>query len=63
MLRLICHAILITLLTACQTDEDNLPLGTLERDRVTLTATANEIIRDLPVRQLFASGSEAIWRC
>ncbi|MDW6093426.1 HlyD family efflux transporter periplasmic adaptor subunit [Vibrio rhizosphaerae] len=51
MQRLIFHAILITLLTACQTDENNLALGTLERDRVTLTAPANEIIRDLPVKE------------
>lgn len=51
MQRLIYYTILMILLTACQTDEDNVALGTLERDRVTLTATANEIIRDLPVRE------------
>ncbi|SHE97147.1 HlyD family secretion protein [Vibrio gazogenes] len=51
MQRLIYHVILMILLTACQTDKDNVALGTLERDRVILTATANEIIRDLPVQE------------
>lgn len=41
----------LLLLAGC----DNLPssqaLGTLERDRITLTATANEIIRDMPVAE------------
>ncbi|WNJ94714.1 HlyD family efflux transporter periplasmic adaptor subunit [Vibrio ruber] len=51
MQRLIYHTILMILLTACQTDEAHVALGTLERDRVTLTATANEIIRELPVKE------------
>lgn len=42
-------ALLITLLTACSPGDSQQALGTLERDRVTFTATANEIIRALPV--------------
>ncbi|MDW6001416.1 HlyD family secretion protein [Vibrio mangrovi] len=51
MSRLIYHVILMVLLTACQTDENKVALGTLERDRVTLTATASEIVRALPVKE------------
>jgi HlyD family secretion protein len=36
-------------LTACQEDDSGLALGTLERDRVALTATAAEVVVDLPV--------------
>ncbi|MEM9630774.1 MAG: HlyD family efflux transporter periplasmic adaptor subunit [Pseudomonadota bacterium] len=39
------------LLAACYGEDGNLALGTLERDRVALTATANEILVDLPVPQ------------
>jgi HlyD family secretion protein len=39
------------LLTACQPQVPTIALGTLERDRVLLTATASEIIRALPVAQ------------
>ncbi|MGY3569530.1 HlyD family secretion protein [Vibrio paucivorans] len=44
---LICSAFLV-LLTACSPNDSSQALGTLERDRVTFTATANEIIRELP---------------
>ncbi|HDX8372462.1 TPA: hypothetical protein RQN12_003491, partial [Aeromonas dhakensis] len=37
------------LLSACQPQAPATALGTLERDRVLLTATAGEIIRALPV--------------
>ncbi|MGI9522231.1 MAG: HlyD family secretion protein [Hyphomicrobiaceae bacterium] len=46
-------ALLLTLplLTNCTDSETGVALGTLERDRVAMTATANEIIIDLPVRR------------
>lgn len=44
----------LCLLTACTPEESNLALGTLERDRIVLTATANEIVTQLPI----AEGSE-----
>jgi len=39
------------LLAGCFGEDGNVALGTLERDRVALTATANEILIDLPVAQ------------
>ncbi|WP_420336214.1 HlyD family secretion protein [Roseibium sp.] len=39
------------LLAGCFGEDGNMALGTLERDRVALTATANEILVDLPVAQ------------
>lgn len=39
------------LLSACQPQASTTALGTLERDRVLLTATAGEIIRALPVAE------------
>ena len=42
----------IALLSACdRTDNSSLALGTLERDRITLSATAAEVITALPVRE------------
>ena len=41
----------ILLLIGCGEQGPKQALGTLERDRVTLTATANEIVRELPVRE------------
>lgn len=38
-------------LNGCSPDEKPQALGTLERDRITFTATANEIIRKLPVKE------------
>lgn len=38
-------------LTGCDSNVAPLALGTLERDRVSLTATANEIIRELPIQE------------
>ncbi|WP_269583214.1 HlyD family secretion protein [Roseibium sp. Sym1] len=38
-------------LAACNGDDGNIALGNLERDRVALTATANEVLIDLPVAQ------------
>lgn len=43
--------LVVSLLTACQPDNRGMALGTLERDRVLLTATANEIVRALPVAE------------
>lgn len=42
---------IVILLTACDNNRAHQALGILERDRVTLTATANEIVRELPVRE------------
>ncbi|WP_422039585.1 HlyD family secretion protein [Roseibium sp.] len=39
------------LLAGCFGEDGNVALGTIERDRVALTATANEILVDLPVAQ------------
>jgi HlyD family secretion protein len=38
-------------LTACSDNNANLALGTLERDRVVLKATAAEIITQLPIAE------------
>ncbi|WP_346898933.1 HlyD family efflux transporter periplasmic adaptor subunit [uncultured Roseibium sp.] len=38
-------------LAACQDDGGNIALGTIERDRVALTATAAEVVIDLPVAE------------
>lgn len=38
-------------LTACGAGETDLALGTLERDRITLTATASEVITEVLVRE------------
>ncbi|HAS63822.1 MAG TPA: hypothetical protein DCS35_15460 [Vibrio sp.] len=51
MKRLLFSTLLITMLTACSPIEKQKALGTLERDRVTFSATANEIIRQLPVKE------------
>ncbi|MFT6919328.1 MAG: HlyD family secretion protein, partial [Cognaticolwellia sp.] len=37
------------LLIACNNDQKNVALGTLERDRIAHTATVSEVITDLPV--------------
>ncbi len=41
--------LLIPLIAGCEPSTDAQALGTLERDRVTFSATSNEIIRELPV--------------
>ncbi len=41
--------LLVLFLTACEGTQQNIALGTLERDRIALTATTNEVIIDLPV--------------
>ena len=41
--------ILLVLLTACDNHSQQLALGTLERDRISHTATVNEVIVSLPV--------------
>lgn len=47
-----CMTALCVLLAACDgTDDTPLALGTLERDRITLSATAAEVITALPVRE------------
>ncbi|MFV0447279.1 MAG: HlyD family secretion protein [Vibrio sp.] len=43
--------ILLPMLMACSPDKSVQALGTLERDRVTFSATSNEIIRELPVKE------------
>lgn len=44
-------ALLTLLLSACTPDAPPQALGTLERDRITFSATSNEIIRELPVAE------------
>lgn len=46
--QLVTFGLLISL-TACQEDGNGVALGTIERDRVALTATAAEVVVDLPV--------------
>ena len=43
--------LVFVLLSACGSNSTNLALGTLERDRIAHTATTNEIVVELPVRQ------------
>lgn len=51
LIRLLAAGALVATISACTEDTDNLALGTLERDRVALTATAAEVLIDLPVSQ------------
>ena len=51
MRKLLLCSLLIALLSACSPSDKDKALGTLERDRVTFSATANEIIRQLPIRE------------
>ncbi|MFZ3507525.1 HlyD family efflux transporter periplasmic adaptor subunit [Vibrio harveyi] len=51
MKRIILGTFVITLLTACSKDDGQQALGTLERDRITFTATSSEIIRALPIKE------------
>lgn len=44
-------ALLTLLLSACTPEAPPQALGTLERDRITFSATSNEIIRELPVAE------------
>ncbi|WP_299200926.1 HlyD family efflux transporter periplasmic adaptor subunit [uncultured Amphritea sp.] len=41
--------LILPLLTACSGSSENLALGTLERDRIAHTATASEVVTELPV--------------
>ncbi|SHO55944.1 HlyD family secretion protein [Vibrio quintilis] len=47
----LCSLLFIVLLTGCRSEPGHLALGTLERDRISLKATAAEIIRGLPVKE------------
>ena len=38
-------------LLGCQNDDNGKALGTLERDRISFSSTASEIIRELPVQE------------
>lgn len=62
MKRIIFGTLIIALLSACSKDNTHQALGTLERDRVTFTATSNEIIRALPVKEgsLVSEGGEVL---
>lgn len=51
MKRLYPLLLFIPLLFGCKPDSEAQALGTLERDRVTFSATSNEIIRALPVKE------------
>jgi len=41
----------LLILTGCSHEDNSKALGTIERDRVTYTATSNEIIRELPIKE------------
>ncbi|WP_428527306.1 HlyD family secretion protein [Roseibium sp.] len=49
--RLLIAGALAVSLSACNQDDGSVALGTLERDRVALTATAAEVLVELPVPQ------------
>ena len=49
--RILALPLLLTLLASCAADDEHLALGTLERDRIALTATASEIITAQPVAE------------
>jgi len=49
--RLLAACVFAAALSACNEDAGNVALGSLERDRVALTATAAEVLIDLPVAQ------------
>lgn len=49
--RLAFTGLAASMLAACNGEDGNIALGNLERDRVALTATANEVLIDLPVAQ------------
>ncbi len=44
-------SLLALLLSACSAENPPQALGTLERDRITFSATSNEIIRELPMQK------------
>lgn len=48
---LLLSLFIVLLTSGCSREPDSQALGTLERDRITLSATSNEIIRQLPVRE------------
>ena len=50
--RILVNTALLLLLCACgESNESTVALGTLERDRITLSATAAEVITALPIRE------------
>lgn len=49
--KIISLPLLLILMVSCSRDEEYLALGTLERDRIALTATASEIITAQPVAE------------
>ncbi|GAB2646923.1 HlyD family secretion protein [Vibrio panuliri] len=51
MKKYLLSTLLLITLAACTPIEKEKALGTLERDRVTFSATANEIIRELPIKE------------
>ncbi|CAG20698.1 HlyD family secretion protein [Photobacterium profundum] len=44
-------SLIVLSILGCDQNAPSQALGTLERDRVTLTATANEIVRELPIKE------------
>lgn len=48
---LLLYSALILLFSACSGNSSDVALGTIERDRIVLKATASEIIRELPVAE------------
>ena len=56
MLNKILISFVFLLCTGCSHEQENVALGTLERDRIAHTATVSEVITDLPI----TAGSEVI---
>ena len=50
-MRIISIAALFLLLTACEQNSESMALGTLERARISHSATTNEVVIALPVAQ------------
>ncbi|KII76251.1 HlyD family secretion protein [Vibrio renipiscarius] len=51
MRKILLTSLILALITACSPSDKDKALGTLERERVTFSATANEIIRELPIKE------------
>lgn len=51
MRRFYIFSVLLLLLLGCRSETENQALGTLERDRITLLSTSNEIVKTLPFQE------------
>ncbi len=44
-------SVILIFICACEKNQEHIALGTIERDRIALTATVNEVVVELPVAQ------------